>query len=317
MLYIFHGPDDFTRIEKIAHLKEELGDSAMLELNTSQLDGRNLKISEIRHHADATPFLAKRRLVIITDYLTQLGRKAGDVQPLLDYLNQFSPTTDLVFIERESLDKRHPVLKISQAKVVHFPAMSPKEIPAWIIQRVKQQKFAIDSEAAELLGRLVGPNLHALNNEIEKLVLYTYTQKRIRKPDVELLVPYLEEAEDFGFSNALGQRNAARAYDQLHKMLEQGRHPMAILASIATQIRALLEVKDMAERGMNATAIAQAKGWKSDFAAKARLGEAKNFSMARLEHILEMLLETDLAIKTGQMDAFLALDMLIGQLCGN
>jgi len=37
--------------------------------------------------------------------------------------------------------------------------------------------------------------------------------------------------------------------------------------------------------------------------------------MPRLEGTLEALLETDLAIKTGRMDAFLAIDMLIGQLC--
>ncbi len=315
MLHLYHGPDDYSRAEKIAHLKTEMGDIAMADLNTAQLDGRNLKLGEIRHHADAAPFLAAKRLVIVTDYLTQLGRKASDAQPLLDYLGQLSPTTELVFIERESLDKRHPIFKISTAEIIHFAAPSAKSLPEWILQHVNKNGFTIEAEAADLLGRLVGPNLQALHNEIDKLTLYAHTRKLIRKSDVELLVPYMEEAEDFGFSNALGQRNAARAFDQLHKMVDEGKHPMAILATIATQIRALIEVKDMAERGMNAGAIAQAKGWKSDFAAKSRLNETKNFSMARLERILEMLLETDLAIKTSQIDALLALDMLIGQLC--
>jgi DNA polymerase III delta subunit len=46
-----------------------------------------------------------------------------------------------------------------------------------------------------------------------------------------------------------------------------------------------------------------------------RLREAANFSTARLEEILELLLKTDLDIKTGQIDNNLALDTLIAQLC--
>ena len=71
----------------------------------------------------------------------------------------------------------------------------------------------------------------------------------------------------------------------------------------------------MAERGMSPVEIAQAKGWRSDYAAKARLQEAANYSMDRLEQILEMLLEFDVAIKTGKIDSMLALDTLIARLC--
>jgi DNA polymerase III delta subunit len=78
----------------------------------------------------------------------------------------------------------------------------------------------------------------------------------------------------------------------------------------------LLEVKDMAERGMSPLEIARVKGWRSDYPAKMRLREASNFSLARLEQVLELLLETDLQIKTGRIDSLLALDSLVARLCG-
>jgi DNA polymerase-3 subunit delta len=245
-----------------------------------------------------------------------LGGKAKDVQPLIDCLGRLHPTNDVVFIEQETVDKRHPMLKIESIQVIEFSAPNKKNLTGWISNRVKKEKASIVPEAAELLGRLVGPDLRTLTNEIEKLIMYVAGKREIKQSDVELLVPYTEDAEDFGLSNAIGQRNARHAYDQLRKMLDEGRHPMAILAGIATQIRGLIEVKDMAGRGMNASDIAQAKGCRSDYAAKARLRDAKNFSMTRLEQTLEALLDTDLAIKTGRMDAFLSLDMLIGMLCG-
>ena len=320
MLYIYHGPDDFSRAEKITELKAALGDPSVAELNISNLNGQGLTLSDIRRDADAMPFLASRRLVIVTGYLNYIADKKAEQQALIDYLGHFSPTTDLVLAETESLPSQHPVLKAAaavNAAIVHFGELDRHNLQPWLIKRAQEHGATIEPGAAEMLGRLVGSELRALDNELEKLALYVAGQRPISRADVELLVPYTEEAEQFGMSNALGQRNARRAYDQLRKELDEGKSPMAILGSITAQIRGLLEVKDMAERGLSAQEIARAKGWKSDYAAKMRLREAANFSIARLEQILEMLLETDLAIKTGRMDQLLALDTLIAQLCEN
>ncbi len=336
MLYIFHGPDDFTRTEKIAALQAALGDPTTAGLNMVVLEGRTLTLSDLRQHSDAMPFLAPRRLVIVNGYLSSLsGRsegadgdpaktitnptgpdKAQQLQALLDYLGRMPPTTDLVLVETKTLDRSHAALKTAKAlggEVVFF-AISDN-LPAWIMRRAKEHNAVIEPGAAELLARLVGPDLRVLNSELEKLALYTAGQRPISKADIDLLVPYTEEADQFGLANAIGQRNARRAYDQLRKELDEVSNPMVILGSIAAQIRSLLEVKDMAERGMSPAEIAQVKGWKSDYAATARLKEAANFSMARLEQTMEMLLEIDVSIKTGRMDSRLALDMLIARLC--
>lgn len=318
MLYIFHGPDDFTRNQKLAELKEAIGASDMADLNTMVLDGRDVNLSQIRQHADAMPFLAARRLVIVHAYLSVIRNRAEDMQALIDYVKQLAPTTDLVFVEAESLEKQHPLLKVAAgmgASVSSFAEPEQRELVPWIVKRAKEAGGVIEPGAAEMLARLVGPNLRLLHNEIEKLALYVNGQRPVRAADVELLVPYREEAEKFGLSNAIGQRNARQAYDQLWKELDEGQHPMAILGSIAAQIRALLEVKDMAERGLSPAEIATAKGWRSDYAAKMRLREAANFSMRRLEQILEMLLDTDQAIKSGRLEPALALDMFIARLC--
>ncbi|MBN1218157.1 MAG: DNA polymerase III subunit delta [Anaerolineae bacterium] len=314
MLYLFHGPDDYIRSQKIAELKAALGDTS--GLGVTELDGQGLSLSEIRRHTDTLPLLVTRRLVIVNDYLRYLAGQAEARQALLDYLPHLPPSTDLVLAEREVLDRNHPVLKIaSQSGQVHFAGLDVNNLQPWIVRRAKELGANIEPSAAALLGRLVGPNLRTLNSELEKLALYVGGERAIRQADVDLLVPYTEEAERFGISNAIGRRDARRAYDQLHKELEEGKNPMAILASIAAQIRALIEVKDMAERGMTSLEIARVKGWRSDYAAKARLKEAANYSMARLEQVLEMLLELDLAIKTGRMDSLLALDTLIARLC--
>ncbi|MBN1992253.1 MAG: DNA polymerase III subunit delta [Anaerolineae bacterium] len=316
MLYLFHGPDDLIHTQKIAALKAAMGDTASAGLSTTQLDGQGLTLSEIRHHTDTLPLLVNKRLVIVNGYLRYVAGQPEALQALVAYLPHLPSSTDLVLVEREALDKNHPVLKIAGEKgVVHFAGIDPNNLQPWIVKRAKELGANIEPGAAALLGRLVGPKLRILNNELEKLALYVGRQRPIQKADVDLLVTYTEEAERFGIANAIGQRNARRAYDQMHKELDEGKNPMAILGGIAAQIRALIEVKDMAERGLTPAEIARIKGWRSDYAAQARLKEAANFSMTRLEQILEMLLEIDLAIKTGRIDGLLALDTLIANLC--
>src|SRR5512134_633238 len=86
MLYLFHGPDEFTRNEKIAALRAELGDPALAELNVAVLEGRDLTLSDIRQHADSMPFLAAKRLVVVKNYLNSLRGKAEEIETLVNYL---------------------------------------------------------------------------------------------------------------------------------------------------------------------------------------------------------------------------------------
>jgi DNA polymerase-3 subunit delta len=217
MLYIFHGPNDFARNEKIAELKAGLGDPTLADLNMTQLDGHELKLGDIRHHADAMPFMTAKRLVIIKGYLSQLKTPSEELKQLIEYLGRLPPTTDLILVEHESLPKQHPILKTAietEGLVIDFAELDKHELRGWIMQRVQEHKATIEPGAAELLGRLIGPNLRTLTHEIEKLTLYVNQERPIQRADVELLTPYTEEAEDFGLASAIGHRNARKAYDQ-------------------------------------------------------------------------------------------------------
>jgi DNA polymerase-3 subunit delta len=75
----------------------------------------------------------------------------------------------------------------------------------------------------------------------------------------------------------------------------------------------MIQVKDLAERGVPPSKIGAQLGLHR-FVAKKGQQQSQNFSMEQLETIYRELLETDLAIKTGQMDQVLALDMLIAGL---
>ncbi len=323
MFYIFHGTDDFSAKEALTKLKNTLGDPDNLDLNTAELDGKSTSLGEIINNANALPFLAPHRLVIVHNYLSRFGGRAKSdtetMNKLVEALKNLPESTVLVFWDRETLKKSHPVLKfgtLHKNSVRAFNAPDKGALPRWIDQRVKQKNATIDFKAVQALASVVGDDLLNLDHEIEKLTLYVGTERAITLTDVELLCPYTADSETFAMANAIGRQDLRAALDQLHKRLEEGQNPLAILGSIGGQFRGLLEVKSMASAGLTPAQIAKEKGWRSDYAAKMRLKEANHFSLARLVQIFGILLETDIAIKTGEMEDILALDTLISRLCG-
>lgn len=323
MFYIFHGTDDFSAKETLAKLKNTLGEPDTLDLNTAELDGKSTSLGEIINNANALPFLAPHRLVIVHNYLGRFGGRAKSdtetMNKLVEALKDLPESTVLVFWDRETLKKSHPLLKFGAMRkncVRLFDAPNKGALPRWIDERVKQKNATIDFKAVQALANVVGDDLRALDHEIEKLTLYVGAERTIRLSDVELLCPYTADSETFAMANAIGRQDLRAALDQLHKRLEEGQNPLAILGGIGGQFRGLLEVKSMAAAGLNPAQIAKEKGWRSDYAAKMRLQEARHFSLERLVQIFGILLETDIAIKTGAMGDILALDTLISRLCG-
>ncbi len=326
MFYIFHGEDEFTRSEQLAKLKERMGDPAMADLNTTILDGSRVSLAELKLACDTVPFLSDRRLVIVEGLLSRLEPSEGKrraawrkeyLEGLVDYLRQLPSTTRLIFVEERTISEDNPVYRLAlsgrQGYVKKFELPLRGELSRWITDRVKAKGAQIEPEAAKELADFIGDNLRLLDQEIEKLIAYTDGARPISREDVHLLTSYVKEANIFRMVDALGQRDGQLASKLLHRLLDEGVHPLALLSMIVRQFRIMIQVKELAGRGLGTRAIG-ARLKLRDFVVEKGLQQARGFSMAQLEEVYHRLLETDLAIKTGKMDAILALDMLVASL---
>jgi DNA polymerase-3 subunit delta len=275
------------------------------------------------------PFMADRRLVIVEGLLTRLESKGKKGKPaawqeefleeLIQYLKNLPETARLVFIEDKSIGKENPVHQLALAgergHVKEFKPPQRRGLNRWIEQRVKKKGGQISPAAVATLAAFVGSDLRLLDQEIEKLVAYVDWARPISEDDVRLLVSYVQEANIFNMVDALGQRNGQQAAKLLHQLLDEGEHPLALLGMIVRQFRILIQVKELNGRGLSQKKIA-ARLKLHPFVVKKTADQALNFSMEQLETVYRKLLETDVAVKTGQMDEVLALDMLVVGLSG-
>lgn len=324
--YVFHGADEFTRAETLADFKRRLGPPDTVDLNTTLLDGRNLTLAELRYACDAIPFLAEKRLVIVKGLLTRLTPRKGQelstaqkeyLAALTDYLPRLPETTRLVFVEDGPLPAKHPILQLAQREergyVKRFDPPDAKALPRWIAKRVRRHGGEIEPQAARQLAALVGADLRLLDQEIAKLVTYTNAKRPITKADVEAVVPYAQTAVVFDLVDALGRRDGRTAAQTLHRLLDAGEHPLGLLAMIARQFRLLIQVKELKAQGSSSRDIAQTLKL-HPFPARKLHNQATHFTAAQLEKVYRHLLDTDVAIKSGEIEAEVALDLLVAGL---
>ena len=314
MFYIFHGEDTHSQLATLAKLQAKMGDPAMLDLNTTQLEG-HVTFNDIQQAAGAIPFLAKVRLVIVRDFFKNSPDKKT-VDQLLDYLPHLPETTRLFFLESKKLPANLRILKLAEAEksgyVKQFDLPQGSALERWIREAVAQRGGRIAPQAVHLLAANVGSNLEILENEVEKLTLYA-GEEEITGQDVTRLSPYAAEANIFELVDALGNRNNKKASLLLHQKLSEGEDPFRVFGMIIRQFRLLIQVKELAQEGKRPPAISQELKL-HNFVTGKLYRQSQGFSLNQLEQIYRHLLDVDIGVKTGRHELPTALNLLVASL---
>ena len=315
MFYIFHGNDTHSQKETLAKLQAKMGDADMLSLNTTHFTGA-VTLAELHHACDAMPFLAKVRLTIVENlFAAKPDKKYMDA--LLDYLPNLPETTRLFFLESSNIPSNSRLLKLAnEVKGGYVKQFSRPEgimLERWIRGKVEEKNGRITPQAAQLLAASIGNDLQILDNELEKLVLYKGVDGIIESDDVNLMCPYVAEANIFDLVDALGNRNGRRAAILLQKKFNEGVEPFFLFSMFVRQFRLLIQVKECADAGMRPPDIAKATKQHS-FVVGKLYQQCRTFSLSQLEQIYRHLLEIDVGVKIGRNDIVTALNLLVATL---
>jgi len=348
MFYILHGEDELARSDLVAEFKSKIGDETTRDLNVTILDGRKVTLGELRHAADAIPFLADKRLVIVEGLLTRLtsrrGQEGDEAEPagsarellkgLVDYLPQVPESTRLVFVEPRSLPASHPVLKLAlqtdRRTVKELPLPSKESMVSWVQKRARLHGGEFTSQAATALVAAVGYDprpsdrdrtpeqgvkLRQLDQEIRKLLTYVNWSRPVEPRDVHVMVADAQQGDLFGMIDAIAGGNGKKAIVELHRLIDRGKSPLELFGMIVRQFRLMIQIKELAEQGLSSAAIAERLSL-HPFVAEKTGRQAQAFSMEQLERVYHHLLEMDVGIKTGQIEDVAALDLLVAGLAG-
>lgn len=324
-VYILHGDDTFAIQRHLDGMLAKMGDPGIAEMNLSRLDGRDASIDEIHGAANAMPFLAERRMVVLTHPFSRLKAEPARVR-FREMLDKLPETTALILIiddiiERgdwTSLPGKHWLRRWmgdTDGQKYYYQLCQlppPREMPEWIRREAKAQGGQFDLDAANALAAHIGSDTRAACLEIDKLLTFVNRERPVEIADVEELSAQSGQANIFEMIAAIASGNAAVALNLLHCLLEE-EDEMGLFGMIVRQFRLLIQTREILDEGKGLNGVMQEVN-RYERLARELVEHAGRFSMPRLEAIYHRLLEIDAAVKTGQSDMIVALDVLIADL---
>lgn len=331
MVYILYGPDTYSINKELENIKKSLGEADMLSVNTSVLDGNEVTVQEIKDTCCTAPFLNSFRLVIVEGFIghfvpevkkrqdqknnsAKRSGKSYDSKALVEVLRQVPSTAVLIFIEN-AITTGNTLLKLLTplAETRYFPLLKKAELIEWIGRKIQSEEGKISPGAIKILIDLVGNDLWALSNEIDKLLSYSHGRV-ISETDVKEITSYSREISIFNVVDSIIEKHLGEAQVLVKRMVKEGANSSYILTMILRQLRLIVKAKYL-ERGISESEALARLELHSEFALNKTIKQAKTYSMQQLQSLYEKLLDLDVNIKTGKYVSDIEIDLMIFEMC--
>lgn len=202
--------------------------------------------------------------------------------------------------------------------VGEFRAPFDSQMPGWAQRLARERGVRLTREAASLLADRIGPDLFALATEIDKLAAFVFPETDVDHAAVEQCAGDLHQYSAFELADALGARNAQRAFELLQRVLNDDKQSIPVLHALVSHFRRLWKAKDVAnaqpDRGGQAGQRQKPAGPYGK-QARALAAQSRAFSYRDLHRVLQHAARLDLAFKSSPTSARALFDAFILDVC--
>lgn len=258
-VYVFDGPDTFRLESVVERLQADAIDAASAAFNLRTLQAEQAGWQQVLQQASSYPMLGSRQLVRVR-HVDRLPKDEAGETALLAYFADPMPTTLLV-LTAEKLDRRRTWVQDARKRgyLVSFTAPEGPALHAWARKAADRAKLTIDDRTLQVLVDLVGRDLQALANEIEKLALLSDTWRRPpTTADVERLVMDRAELEAFAITDVIAEGTAKEALLVWRRLVDAGEDPQGLAPLVLSHLRRTALIAAMMRAGASPTEVAAA-----------------------------------------------------------
>jgi DNA polymerase III subunit delta len=335
--YLFLGPEGYQRkICKDAILDKVLPGEARQE-GFTHVELEETSLAAVLDDARSLSLFASDRVIWIAGAETGLprrlssadddedgGEKSGPTALIQGYLKAPTPHTVLVFEcsryefggdDKAKLDR---VAKFYSAipDVVEFRPFTPESIRFLAHELIKQHKLKLSGSELAFLLEITGGDATRLAVEIEKLVLFAGTERKVTLDDLRALVPSASQSTIFSLVQALGKSDRAGALRSLDVLVREGEYLPLALTFVATQFRLALAAKEAGiKSSQQAVSFFTKQGiriWRER--AEQVMKTADIFTTEQIKRALVMLYQADKGLRDTRPDDRTVMEALVVQL---
>ena len=254
MVIVLQGADTYRSSRRVHQLRDAFRDKFDPKGHAIQsLDGVTATGEQIISAVGSGGLFSTKRCIIIDDI--SATSPCWNVKGFLPALTSATSDQDRIILLRStpavSTKKGRPAKaalpKIPGAKIEEFPMLSEAEIRGWITNELKHRGGTITREAQEMLILRTKGDLWRLDQEVEKLL--AAGNGAITTDLVQSHVLGEVKSDIFALTDALGQRQRARALHLVTSELQSGSHPLVVVAAFLRHLQALYKIRVLLDRG--------------------------------------------------------------------
>lgn len=307
--YLYYGDDISLINNEIGKLKNKIGISG----DIIYYDIEN--ISDIVVESSTIGMFNPYKFIVIDTSSYFSSKKDMDISSLTNYFDNYNVNSYLIFTYgSSSIDSRRKLFKlISDKGVVKKLEANSEYLNDFISTYIKDNGYSMDMNSMSYLLSRCDNNIDNIRNELDKLMLYKLYDKVITREDISLLT--IDDINDtvFELVSSILKNNNEKAMKLYYNFINNGMDVSQIIAVISNQIRLLFQVKRLYNSGKSNDEIAKILEFKSVYRVKYLLSDCYYYSEGDLLKYLSKLADIDKAIKTGNGDGKLLLELFIAK----
>ncbi len=258
------------------------------------------------------------------------------------------PASNILILLAEEVDKRKRLYKYLKDRQVVVDlsvdkgagSKARKVQKSVLVELIRttlneMKKTMVPGGMDQLLDR-VGFHPVAVVMETEKLCLSIGERDRIERKDLDAIIGRTRQEALFELTGAIGNRQLGPSLIISGRLLENGIHPLALVATLRNYVRTLLLFKALQEqpeygyrRGMQANVfqrqclpkLKEQEHWKQElkghpYAIYMQFKTASLFSLAELQHWLQQVLKTEQRLKSSPLEPLTIVQHLLITMLG-
>jgi len=293
-IYFLMGEETYF-IDKISdYISDNVLTDAEKGFNQTILYGKDTEPHNIIANARRFPMMSNHQVIVVRE-----AQNIKKIEELESYVkNPLNSTILVINYKYKTLDKRKTFPKLIDQKGILFEAKKiyDNQLPAWIINYLKNQNYTIAPQAAAMLSEYLGADLSKVANELDKLIISLPSGSQITPDHIEKNIGISKEFNVFELQKALGERNLLKANRIVNYF---GANPSnnaipQVVSGLFSYFSKLLNYQFLEDKSQNNAASVLGV---HPFFVKDYVVAAKNYNIKKLVEIISILREYDMKSK--------------------
>ncbi len=321
--YIFAGEEEFL----IRHYLRELSryvvaDDGFSAFNHVVFDGGEIDFARLSDAIEAPPMFSEYKLVEwrYADFSKMHEEELSALEELCAHHEDYPHTVLAISAIPGSVNfgtgKKAGKLvdRLSGFDFLRFERSSDKQLYSWLERHFAASGLKLSLSAAMAMVKTVGHSMDTLKGEVDKLSAYVLSHggREISIDDVKEVCPSIPENDTFAFSNALCERNRAKAFLALEEMRAQRVEPVVIFSMISRAYTELLDIMLLLKDGKSREDISKILEM-NIYKVGIYVNNSKKHTTEHLCRVVAALSAADAGMKSGGITGYTAVELFLSQ----